>query len=125
MQELYISNCILIFKNEVLYFSVVILLEILAIILEFIIYKKYIKFSDISPLKLSLINNIISFENVQTVNTNRVEINGAVETSDEILVIFVGLIMITLIIIAVAVLIESKNKSNTKNDSEENDEIKK
>lgn len=29
----YISNCILIFKNEVLYFSVVILLEILAIIL--------------------------------------------------------------------------------------------
>lgn len=66
-----------------------------------------------------------TYENVQTVNTNRVEINGAVETSDEILVIFVGLIIITLITIAVAVLIESKNKSNTKNDSEENDEIKK
>lgn len=66
-----------------------------------------------------------TYENVQTVTTNRVEINGAVETSDEILVIFVGLIIITLIIIAVAVLIESKNKSNTKNDSEKNDEIKK
>ena len=66
-----------------------------------------------------------TYENVQTVNINRVEINGPVETSDEILVIFVGLIIITLIIIAVAVLIESKNKSNTKNDSEKNDEIKK
>lgn len=57
----YISNCILYFKLFNIYSIVVAILEIFALVAEFIIYKKYLRFDRICAFKISLINNVISF----------------------------------------------------------------
>ena len=57
----YITNCILMFNNKEVYFYSVIILEIIVFIVEYIIYKKYIRFDKISPIFISLINNVLSF----------------------------------------------------------------
>lgn len=57
----YISNCILYFKLFNIYYIAVAILEIFAVVAEFIIYKRYLKYNKISPLKLSIIANCISF----------------------------------------------------------------
>lgn len=57
----YISNCVLYFRFYYIYFLVVAILEIFALVAEFIIYKKYLSFNKISALNISLINNVISF----------------------------------------------------------------
>lgn len=57
----YIANCLILLNNNSIYIIAVAILEILAIIIEFLIYKKYLKFNEKSPLVISVINNIISF----------------------------------------------------------------
>ena len=57
----FIANCIYVLNYNLLYTITVAILEILAIIIEFLIYKKYLKFNEKSPLVISVINNIISF----------------------------------------------------------------
>lgn len=57
----YISNCILLLNFFEIYYIIIAILEIFAVIAEFIIYKKYLKFNKISAFKVSLINNCISF----------------------------------------------------------------
>ena len=56
----YISNLVLM-GNYPIYKIVVFILEVSAIITEYLIFKKYIKYYKKSVFKLSLINNIISF----------------------------------------------------------------
>lgn len=48
-------------KNDLIYYIFVIIIEILVIIVEFIIYKKYLEYREKSPLCISIINNIISY----------------------------------------------------------------
>ena len=57
----YISNCLKLFNLKYEYIIIVIILEILAILVEFLIYKKYLQYKKISPLIVSIINNLISF----------------------------------------------------------------
>lgn len=57
----YLANCIKLLNNNLIYNIVVIIMEITVVIVEFIIYKKYLKFKEKSPLFISSINNIISF----------------------------------------------------------------
>ena len=57
----YISNCVLYFRLFNIYFIVVAILEIFALVAEFWIYKKHLKYNKISPFKLSLIANCCSF----------------------------------------------------------------
>ncbi len=57
----YITNCIMLLNNMVLYFAIVIFLEIIVVIVEYIIYKKCLRFDKISPFIISLVNNVISF----------------------------------------------------------------
>ena len=57
----YTTNCILLLNNQVLYIFSVAVLEIMAVIIEFLIYRKYLIFNEKTPLVISIINNIISF----------------------------------------------------------------
>lgn len=57
----YIANCLMLFTNNFIYNIGVAILEILAIIVEFILYKKYLKFDKISPFAISFFNNVMSF----------------------------------------------------------------
>jgi hypothetical protein len=57
----YISNIIQLFNDGYLYISVVLVLEILAVIVEFFIYKKFLNFKKFSPIIISLLCNSISF----------------------------------------------------------------
>ena len=57
----YIANCLTLLNIISIYIIAIALLEVLAIIIEFLIYKKYLKFNEKSPLVISVINNIISF----------------------------------------------------------------
>ena len=58
----YISNCVQIFNdNKIVYYIIVAILEIFAVFVEYILYKKFLNFNKISPLKISLICNTISF----------------------------------------------------------------
>lgn len=57
----YVSNCFKLLNKQYIYIIVVIILEILAVIVEFLIYKKYLKFERVKPLMISIINNAISF----------------------------------------------------------------
>lgn len=57
----YIANCLILLNNTSIYIIAIALLEILAIIIEFLIYKKCLKFNEKSPLVISTINNIVSF----------------------------------------------------------------
>lgn len=57
----YIANFVNLFYNRLTYTITVAILEIFAVIIEFLIYKKYLKFNKKSPLVISIINNIVSF----------------------------------------------------------------
>lgn len=57
----YIANCIKLLNNNVIYNIFVFIMEVLVIIVEFVIYKKYLDYKNKSPLLISSINNIISF----------------------------------------------------------------
>lgn len=57
----YIANCLILLNNNVAYNIVVVIMEILVIIVEFIVYKKYLDYKKKSPLLISSLNNIISF----------------------------------------------------------------
>ena len=57
----YITNCIMLLNNMILYSVVVIFLEIIVVIVEYIIYKKCLRCDKISPFIISLVNNMISF----------------------------------------------------------------
>lgn len=57
----YIANCLMLFTNDFIYNIGVAILEILVVIVEFVLYKKYLKFDKLSPFAISLINNVISF----------------------------------------------------------------
>lgn len=65
----YITNCILLFNNMMLYFYAVIILEIVVFIVESIIYKNCLKFDKISPITISLIANLSSFGIGVIINT--------------------------------------------------------
>lgn len=57
----YVSNCVSLLNNDILYSIVVAILELLAVLVEFILYKKFLNFDKISPLVISLVCNVISF----------------------------------------------------------------
>lgn len=57
----YIANCLMLFTNDFIYNIGVAILEILVVMVEFVLYKKYLKFDKVSPFVISLINNVISF----------------------------------------------------------------
>lgn len=57
----YLANCLKLLNNNLIYNSLVIIMEIIVVIVEFIIYKKYLVFKDKTPMFISSINNIISF----------------------------------------------------------------
>ena len=57
----YIANIVSMLNNANLYITIVLILEVLVVIVEFIIYKKYLKFDKISPFVISLLCNAISF----------------------------------------------------------------
>ena len=57
----YVSNCVYMLNNDILYFVVVAILELLAVFVEFILYKNFLNFDKISPLIISLVCNVISF----------------------------------------------------------------
>ena len=57
----YIANCLMLFTNGFIYNIGVAILEMLVVMVEFVLYKKYLKFDKVSPFAISLINNVISF----------------------------------------------------------------
>ncbi len=58
----FVSNCILHFvNNDVTYYIVIGIMEILAVIVEYLVFKRYLKYCKKSPMFISLFNNIISF----------------------------------------------------------------
>ena len=59
----YITNCTLLFSNlnMKIYYITVMIMEFGVIITESLLYKKYLKYKDKSPLTISLINNTISY----------------------------------------------------------------
>ena len=57
----YIANCVKLLNNNVIYDIIVFKMEVLVIIVEFSIYKKFLDYKKKSPLLISSINNIISF----------------------------------------------------------------
>ena len=57
----YIANCMILLNKHSIYIISVTILEILAVVAEFLIFKKYLKFNKIPPLLISVINNVISF----------------------------------------------------------------
>lgn len=57
----HVSNCVYLLNNAILYAVVVAILELLAVFIEFILYKNFLNFDKISPLVISLVCNVISF----------------------------------------------------------------
>ncbi len=57
----FIANCVALMNNTLIYIIVVIILEILAVLTEYKIFKNYLKFDKESPMIISVINNSISF----------------------------------------------------------------
>lgn len=57
----FIANIVYILKNVLLYWTIVIALEIIVIFIEGKIYNKMLKFEKISGMKLSFVNNVLSF----------------------------------------------------------------
>ena len=58
---LYLVNCVKLLNNNLIYNIIVTIMEVIVVIVEFIIYKKYLNFKEKSPVFISIINNIISF----------------------------------------------------------------
>ena len=57
----YIANCLKLLNNDILYNSIIVILEIMVVIVEFELYKRYLTIYKKSPFVLSLINNALSF----------------------------------------------------------------
>ena len=57
----YLAICIKLLNDDLIYNSMVIIMEIIVVIVECSIYKKYFEFKEKSPIVISSINNIISF----------------------------------------------------------------
>ena len=57
----YTANCIKLLNNNLIYNIIVIIMEIMAVIVEYVVFKKYLKFRKKSPIFISSVNNIISF----------------------------------------------------------------
>lgn len=57
----YIANWLKVLNNIVIYNIIVFIMEVVVIIVEFIVYKKYLDYKEKSPLLISSINNIVSF----------------------------------------------------------------
>ena len=57
----YIANCVKLLNNNVIYNIVVLIMEVLVIIVEFYIFKKFLNYKKKFPLLIASINNIISF----------------------------------------------------------------
>lgn len=57
----YIANCVRRLNNVFIINIVIMTLEVMAVIVEFIIFKKYLKFKQKLPLLISIVNNVISF----------------------------------------------------------------
>ena len=57
----YIANCLKLLNNNMVYNIVIVILEIMVVIVEFELYKRYLKTYKKSPLALSIINNTLSF----------------------------------------------------------------
>lgn len=57
----YIANCVKLLNNNLIYNIIVTIMEIIVIVVEFILYKKYLEYKGKSSLLISSVNNIISF----------------------------------------------------------------
>ena len=57
----YIANCVKLLNNDLIYNIIVIIMEVIVIVVEFILYKKYLEYKGNTPLLISSVNNIISF----------------------------------------------------------------
>lgn len=57
----YLVNCFKLINNDYIYYTVIAVLEIAAVLFETMIYKKYLISKKLSTFKLSVINNIVSF----------------------------------------------------------------
>ena len=57
----FIANCIYVLNYNLLYTITVAILEILAVTIEFLIYRNYLKYNKKSPLLISIVNNVVSF----------------------------------------------------------------
>jgi len=57
----FVTNCILALNNMIVYNIVVAFMEILAVIIEAILYKDLLKYKDKSPWLISIFNNVVSF----------------------------------------------------------------
>ena len=57
----YSANCIRLLNNSLIYKITLILLEVIVVIVEFYIFKKFLKFNRKSPIFISCINNVVSF----------------------------------------------------------------
>ena len=58
----YITDCVLLFSNGKIevYNITVVIMEIIVIIIEYLLYKKYLSHKGKSPFIISLVNNMIS-----------------------------------------------------------------
>lgn len=57
----YIANCIKLLNNDLIYNIIVIIMEVIVVIVEYGLYKKYLEYKGKPPLLISSVNNIISF----------------------------------------------------------------
>lgn len=57
----FISNILYIFKNSLLYWGIIVTIEIIIVFIEGKIYEKVLNFEKMSGINLSFINNSISF----------------------------------------------------------------
>lgn len=57
----YIANCLKLLNNDLVYNIVIVILEIIVVIVEFELYKRYLSVYKKSPFILSLVDNVLSF----------------------------------------------------------------
>ena len=57
----YIANCLLLLRNDLIYNIVIFIMEVIVVIVEFLIYKKLLSYKKKSPFFISCINNVVSF----------------------------------------------------------------
>lgn len=57
----YFANFLLLFDIKLMYNIGITILEISAVLVEYKIYKKYLKFDKISPFIISFVNNAVSY----------------------------------------------------------------
>lgn len=57
----YTTNCVKLLNNNLVYNIIVIIMEILAVIVEGKIFKRYLEYKEKNPFFISTLNNCISF----------------------------------------------------------------